>query len=204
VATTSDAVWIGGADVYPQGHSELAGVRFAYKIDPRSNAVVRRVRLPGDATVIALVGDGRRIWSVGWWGVVQLSASGRVLFRQPIDGSGWGLAVTRGVVWIAQPFFGKRPVRRQDKQARRLLRFATSGPPRRTVVELPFHPGGVSAAGGVVWVGGNGKLVRLRAAETPPTVTLVALDLPSAVYHIAFPGGVWVSERHPNRVTKIC
>ena len=95
-------------------------------------------------------------------------------------------------------------MRRQDKLARRLLKFATSRPSRRTVVELPFHPGGVSAAGGVVWVGGDGKIVRIPAAETPTTLMPIPVDLPSAVYHIAFPGGVWVSERHPNRVTKIC
>jgi hypothetical protein len=203
LATTSRAVWVGGADIYPKGHSERAGVRFVYEIDPRRDAVVRRVRLPGQATVIALAGAGSSLWSVGWWGVVELSASGRVLFRHPIDGSGWSLALTPGVVWVAQPWLGERPVRRQDKPARRLLRIPVAAPSHETVVDLQNQPGGVSAAAGVVWVGGNGQLERLNAAELQPTPTSVRLKL-IPTYHAAFPGGVWVSERYTNRVSKVC
>ena len=203
LAATSRAVWVGGADIYPKGHPEKAGVRFVYEIDPRRNAVVRRVRLPGQATVIALVGAGSSLWSVGWWGVVKLSASGRVLFRHPIDGSGWSLALTPGVVWVAQPWLGERPVRRQDRPARRLLRIPVAAPSRETVVELQNQPGGVSAAGGVVWVGGNGQLERLSAANPQPNPASVRLKL-NPTYHAAFPGGVWVAERDTNRVSKIC
>src|SRR5918911_2980263 len=177
LAVTSRAVWVGGADIYPKGHSEKAGVRFVYEIDPRRNAVVRSVRLPGQATVISLVGAGRTLWSVGWWGVVRLSASGRVLFRSPIDGSGWSLALTPGVVWVAQPWLGERPVRRQDRPARRLLRIPVAAPSRETIVELQNQPGGVSAAAGVVWVGGNGQLERLSGARPQPTPTSVRLKL---------------------------
>jgi hypothetical protein len=203
LAATSRAVWVGGADIYPKGHSEKAGVRFVYEIDPRRNAVVRRVRLPGQATVIALAGAGSSLWSVGWWGVVKLSASGRVLFRHPIDGSGWSLALTPGVVWVAQPWLGERPVRRQDSPTRRLLRIPVAAPSRETVVDLETQPGGVSAAAGVVWVGGNGRLARLDAAEVPLTLTDVPVNV-TPTYHVAFPGGVWVSELHANRVSKIC
>jgi hypothetical protein len=202
LASTSDAIWIGGADIFPRGHSELAGVRYVYKIDPRRNAVVRRVRLPGQATVIALAGEDSSLWSVGWWGVVKLSSSGRVLFRHRIDGSGWSLALTPGAVWVAQPWFGTQPVRRQNRPARRLLRIATSTG-RLTVVELETQPGGVSAAGGVVWVGANGGLARLDADEMPPTLTRIPVDLVPN-YHVAFAGGVWVSELSGNRVSKIC
>ena len=203
LAATAAAVWVGGADIYPKGHSEKAGVRFVYEIDPRRNAVVRTVRLPGQATVISLVGAGRTLWSVGWWGVVHLSASGRVLFRSAIDGSGWSLALTPGVVWVAQPWLGERPVRRQDRPTRLLLRIPLATPSRRGVVELPIQPGGVSAAGGVVWVGGQGRLVRLDAAHPPPATSDVRVKL-QAVYHVAFPGGVWISELDANRVSKIC
>jgi hypothetical protein len=203
LAATSSAVWVGGADIYPNGHSERAGVRFVYEIDPRRGAVVRRVRLPGQATVIALLGAGRTLWSVGWWGVVHLSASGRVLFQRPIDGSGWSLALTPGVVWVAQPWFGERPVRRQDRPARRLLRIPVAAPSRATVVELQTQPGGGSAAAGVVWVGANAGLARLDAAQLPPALAPVPVDV-RPNYHAAFPGGVWVSELHRNRVSKIC
>jgi hypothetical protein len=203
LAATSRAVWVGGADIYPKGHPEKAGVRFVYEIDPRRNAVVRRVRLPGQATVIALAGAGSSLWSVGWWGVVKLSASGRVLFRHPIDGSGWSLALTPGVVWVAQPWLGTRPVRRQDRPARRLLRIPVAAPSRETVIELQNQPGGVSAAAGVVWVGGNGQLERLSAANPQPNPTSVRLKL-IPTYHAAFPGGVWVAERDTNRVSKVC
>ena len=203
IATTSDAVWIGGADVYSPGHSELAGVRFVYKIDPRRNAVVRRVQLPAQATVIDLLGDGPSLWSVGWWGVVKLSAAGRVLFVQRIDGSGWSLALTPGAVWVPQPFFGSRPVRKQNRPARRLLRIATSGVPRISVMELQTQPGHASAAGGVVWVTANGGLARIDAAETPPTLTKVAVNF-SPNYHEPFAGGLWVSDLRANRIHKIC
>jgi hypothetical protein len=203
VATTSDAVWIGGADIFPSGHSERAGVRFVYKIDPKRNAVVRRVQLPAQATVIALQGDGRSLWSVGWWGVVKLSAAGHVLFVQRIDGSGWSLAQTPGAVWVAQPFFGSRPVRRQDRPARRLLRIATSGVRRISVTELQTQPGHVSSAAGVVWVTANGGLARIDAAEMPPTLTTVPVDF-SPNYHVPFSGGLWVSDLRANRVHKVC
>jgi hypothetical protein len=203
LATTSRAVWVGGADIYAKGHPERAGVRFVYEIDPRRNAVVRRVRLPGQATVISLAGAGSSLWSVGWWGVVKLSASGRVLFHRPIDGSGWSLALTPGVVWVAQPWLGERPVRRQHRPARLLLRITVATPVRQTVVELPTQPGGVSAAAGVVWVGASAGLARLHAAQLPPTLTDVPVNVRPS-YHVAFPGGVWVSELQANRVSKIC
>jgi hypothetical protein len=203
IATTSDAVWIGGADIFPPGHSERAGVRFVYKIDPSRNAVVRRVQLPAQATVIALHGDGRALWSVGWWGVVKLSAAGRVVFVQRIDGSGWSLAQTPGAVWVAQPFFGSRPVRKQDRPARRLLRIATSGVRRISIMELQTQPGHVSSAGGVVWVTANGGLARIDAAEMSPTLIKVPVDF-APNYHEPFAGGLWVSDLRANRVHKIC
>ena len=203
IATTSDAVWIGGADFFPPGHSERAGVRFVYKIDPRRNAVVRRVQLPAHATVIALHGDGRALWSAGWWGVVKLSAAGRVLFFQRIDGSGWSLAQTPGAVWVAQPFFGSRPVRKQDRPARRLLRIATSGVRRISVTELQTQPGHVSSAAGVVWVTANGGLARIDAGEMSPALTRVPVDF-SPNYHVPFAGGLWISDLRANRVHKVC
>jgi hypothetical protein len=203
IAITSDAVWIGGADIFPPGHSERAGVRFVYKIDPRRNAVVRRVQLPAHATVIVLHGDGRALWSAGWWGVVKLSAAGRVLFFQRIDGSGWSLTQTPGAVWVAQPFFGSRPVRKQDRPARRLLRIATSGARRISVMELQTQPGHVSSADGVVWVTANGGLARIDAAEMPPTLTRVPVDF-SPNYHVPFGGGLWLSDLRANRVHKVC
>ena len=203
IATTLDAVWIGGADIYPQGHSERARVRFVYKIDPLRNSVVRRVQLPAQATVIDLAGSGHSLWSAGWWGVSKLSASGHVLFRQPINGSGWSLAVTPKAVWVAQPWFGTRPVRRQNRPAKRLLRIALSGRPRVSTIDLQTPPGGVSAAGGTVWVSANGGLARIDATEVPPTLSQTLVDLiPS--YQEAFVGGLWVSHLHANRVSKIC
>ena len=208
IATTSDAVWINGADIFPQGHSELAGVRFVYKIDPRRNVVVRRVLLPGEATVIDLLGEGSSLWAAGWWGVVQLSASGRTLFEQPINGAAWSMALTPEAVWVVEPWFGTRPVRRQNRSARRLLRISRSGRSRVTGIDLQTQPGGVSAAAGMVWLAASGGLARVDQAVTPPTV--VQVDVTGAPadfapsYHAAFAGGVWVAELNSNRVSKIC
>jgi hypothetical protein len=203
IAATSDAIWVGGADVIPEGHPERAGVRFVYKIDPRHNAVVRQVLLPGGMTVIDLQGDGSSLWATGWFGIAKLSASGRLLFHQPFNGSGWSLALTPGVVWVAEPWFARPFVRRQNRPAQRLLKITTTGPRRVTVIELQTLTGGVSAAAGIVWVGANGGLARINAAETPPTPTTIPLNLVPN-YHESFPGGVWVSELRRNRVDKIC
>ena len=203
IATTLDGVWVGGADIFPRGHSERAGVRFVYKIDPQRNTVVRRVQLPGQATVIDLAGSGHSLWVTGWWGVSKLSASGRVLFQQPIDGSGWSLAVTAKAVWVAQPWFGTRPVRQQNRPAQRLLRIALAGRPRVSKIELQTQPGGVSTAEGVIWVSANGGLARLNETEVPPTLRKTSVRLIGGS-QAAFAGGLWISHLHENRVSKIC
>jgi hypothetical protein len=203
IATTLDGVWVGGADIFPQGHSERAGVRFVYKIDPQRNSVVQRVQLPGQATVIDLAGSGHSLWVAGWWGVSKLSASGRVLFQQPIDGSGWSLAVTAKAVWVAQPWFGTRPVRQQNRPAQRLLRIALAGRPRVSKIELQTQPGGVSTAEGVIWVSANGGLARLNETEVPPTLRKTSVRLIGGS-QAAFAGGLWISHLHENRVSKIC
>jgi hypothetical protein len=203
LAATSDAIWVNGADIFPKGHEEKAGVRYVYKIDPRRNAIVRRVRL-ASTTTIALLGEGTSLWATGWGAVVKLSTSGRVLFEQRFGGSGWSIARTRGAVWVAEPWFGGPLDRRQNRPSRRVLKIATSGPQRVTVIELPGQPGGVSAAVDVVWLSAVGlPLARLDARATPPIVTEVTVNLkPSWIE--AFPGGVWVAELGRNRVSKIC
>jgi hypothetical protein len=201
LVTTSDFVWVGGGDVFPEGHPELSGVRFVYKIDPRRNAVVSRVQL-SSTTVIDLLGERRSLWATGWGGVVRLSQSGRVLRGQRFGGSGWALTRTSGAVWVAQPWFGSRRERRQDRPARRLLKVTTEGPPRLRAIELDSQPGDVSAAGDAVWIG-TASLGRLEAAADAPTVAEVPVNLvPNRIE--AFRGGAWVSERGKHRLSKVC
>jgi hypothetical protein len=201
LATTSAGVWVGGADIYPQGQPHKAGVYWVYKIDPRRNAVVRSVHLR-TTSVIDLLGDGPFLWATGWGAVVKLSELGRLLFQQRFDGSGWSLGLTRGTVWVAQPFFGNRRVRGSQRPARRLLRVATSGPRSVTVVEVESPPGGdISAAGGVVWVMQEGELLRIEGAEASPTPTKIAV-VPGQLE--AFAGGAWVLKRGTHELVKIC
>jgi hypothetical protein len=194
-------VWINGADIYPKGHQEKAGVRWVYKIDPLRNAIVRQVRL-ASTTTIDLLGEGDSLWATGWGAVVKLSRSRRVLFEQRFGGSGWSMMLTPGAVWVAEPWFGGPLDRRQNRPAKRLLKIARSGPRQVTVVELDTQPGAVSAAGGVVWISGNGGVARIAATDTPPTLTTAVDLVPS--YLEAVPGGVWVSELDRNRVSKVC
>jgi hypothetical protein len=202
LAATSKAIWVEGLDIVPRGHPERAGVRFVHRIDPRRNAVVRWVRLRS-STVVDLLGDGDALWASGWGGLVKLSDSGRLLFEQRFGGSGWAMTRTPGAVWVAEPWFGEPLHRRQNRPARRLLKVSISGSPRITVIELEAQPGDVSAASGVVWLGIDG-LARLRAGETPPTVTRVPVDVaPNRIE--AFPGGAWVNEwRRSRNLFKIC
>jgi hypothetical protein len=200
IAATTDAVWINGADVYGKNPDE-AGVRYVYKINPRTNSIVRRVRLPR-TTVVDLLGQGRSLWASGWYGVVKLSSTGRVQFAQAFDGSGWSVAVTPGVVWVAQPWFGNRRDRSSQKPAHRLLRISVSGPRHVTVIEVGTQPGGVSAAAGDVWVAAAGGLARIDADHLPPKLVSVPVAA-RMMYHVAFAGGVWVALRS-GRVAKIC
>jgi hypothetical protein len=201
VATTADAVWVGGADIYAQGQGDKTVARFVFKIDPERNAVVRQVHLT-PTTVIDLIGDGRSLWATGWGAVVKLSTTGRLLFQQRFGGSGWALALAPGAVWVAQPFFGNRRNPQEQRPARRLVRLMTSGLPRVTVVELDGPPGDVSAAEGAVWVGAGG-LVRIDGTRTAPTLTKVAPGVvPNRIE--AFPGGAWVAELDTNELSKIC
>jgi hypothetical protein len=205
LATTSDAIWVGGNDIVPQAKNNAATLmRWIFKIDPSRNAVVSSVHLTS-TTAIELVGDEGSLWATGWGAVVKLSASGQLLFQQRFDGSGWSLAVTPDAVWVSQPFFGNRDPRSQ-RPARRLLRVATVGARRVTVLELDFPPGKVSAAGGLVWVGpaiwATGGLARVDATRTPPALTMIESVVPNRI--AAFPGGAWIAARDANLVSKIC
>ena len=203
LATTRSAVWVGGPDVYPKGHPEKAGVYFVYKLDPQRNDVVRRFRLR--STVIDLAGRGDSLWITGWYAVVKLSESGRVLFRQPIEGSGWSIAPARTGVWVAHTFHGTRSDR-PPPPARGLLRIRPGSKPRLAVLELDQSPWEVSAAGDVVWVAlgeYSHEVARVREARAPANPTTV--PVPGVVHGVqAAPDGAWVAQVSPNQLSRVC
>jgi hypothetical protein len=203
LATTANAVWVGGPDIYPKGHPERAGVYLVYKIDPRKNAVVRSFRLR--STVIDLVGAGASLWVSGWYAVAKLSESGRLLFRQAIKGSGWSITPAREGAWVAHTFFGTRSSR-PPPPARRLLRARERSKPPLTVLELDASPWQVSAAVGAVWVAlgeYSHEVQRIRDARTPASPTKVAI--PGVVHGVqATREGVWVAQVAPNQLSRIC
>lgn len=205
ITATASAVWVGGADVFAQGHSDQAGVRFVYKINPRTNAVVLRVQLPQGTTVLDLHPEGSSLWVSGWWGVANISDSGRILFHAPFRGAGWTMAETPQAVWVTLPWSGTPYQRRQDPSHRtqQLLRIDRAGhQPSVTAINLPEQPGGVAAFGDTVWMGGSQGLARIDDTTTPPVVTPVGIDLdPTALF--PFQGGVWVTEAAKNQVTKV-
>ena len=205
IAATAKAVWVGGADVYAKGHSDQAGVRYVYKIDPRLNAVVRQVRLPQGTTVLDLEPDGSTLWVSGWWGVARISHAGRTLFHQPFAGAGWSMARTSRAVWVTLPWSGTPYQRRQDAAhtARQLLRIDRGTRTRRvTVIDLPGQPGGVAAWGNTVWMGGSEGLARIDDTTASPVITPTGIDV-VATDLFPFPGGVWVAEGARNRVSKV-
>jgi hypothetical protein len=203
LATSAHAVWVGGPDIFPPGHPEKAGVYFVYKIEPRRGQVVRRFRLR--STVIDLVGDGEAVWISGWYGIVKLSESGRVLVRQPIVGSGWSISRAHDGVWVTHTFYGSRRDRRPPA-ARELLRIRETSKPRFTRVPLSGSPWQVSATAGGAWValGGYSHEVQwIRDAEPTPDPTRVAIR--GVVRGIqATPDGVWVAQLAPNQLSKVC
>jgi hypothetical protein len=205
ITATTKAIWVGGADVYPKGHSDRAGVRFVYRIDPRRNAVVKRVRLPQGMTVLDLDGEGSALWVSGWWGVARISNGGRTLFHQPFAGAGWSMAATPRAVWVSFPWSGAPYRRRQDARhrAQQILRIDRDGrPPRVTVIDLPQQPGGIAATAGTVWMGGREGLARIDDTKAPPVVAPTGIDVvPTQI--VPFLGGVWVAEATKNRVTKV-
>lgn len=200
IAATPDGIWVGGGDVYPEGHPDRSGVRFVFKIDPRRNAVTQRIRLRS-TTVIDLLADGRAIWATGWGAVVKVSPRGRVLYERRFYGSGWSLARSPNAVWVSQPFSGNRFPRTQ-RPVRRLLQ-GTITPPRLTVTELEAPPGLLDSAAGIVWMTGPGGLIRIPASQRP--LTLQRIPVPALPDHVAaFAGGVWGSVHHTHRLVKIC
>jgi hypothetical protein len=204
LATTANAVWVGGADVYPKGHEERAGVYFVYKIDPRRDAVVRRFRLR--STVIDLVGDGRSLWVAGWYAVARLSESGRLLLRQPIVGSAWSIARAGDGVWAAHTFYGTRKTRGVPPAARELLRIRDTSKPRFTAVELDESPWEVTAAAGVVWVAlGEYSHEVQRVRDTRPPTNLAKVEIRGVVLGLqAAADGAWVAQVTPNQLSKVC
>jgi hypothetical protein len=205
ITATTKAIWVGGADVFPKGHSERAGVRFVYKIDPKQNAVVKRVRLPQGMTVLDLDGEGSSLWVSGWWGVAEISNGGRTLFHEPFAGAGWSMAATPRAVWVSFPWSGTPYQRRQDAahRARQILRIDRRARAARvTVIDLPAEPGGVAAAAGTVWMGGRQGLTRIDDTKAPPVVVPTGIDV-VPTHLLPFAGGVWVAELTKNRVTKL-
>jgi hypothetical protein len=204
LATTAHAVWVGGPDRYPPKQPEHSGVRFVYKIEPRTNTVVRRFRLR--STVIDLDGTGRSLWITGWYAVVKLSESGRVLLRQPIKGSAWSIATAGDGAWAAHTFYGTRRTPGTPPPARELFRIREASRPRLTVVDLDESPWQVSAAGSVVWValGEFSREVERFRDGRPPTA-LARVPIPGVVHGLqAGRDGAWVGQLMPNGLSKVC
>jgi hypothetical protein len=204
LTTTAHAVWVGGPDRYPRNHPERSGVYFVYKIDPQTNAVVRRFRLR--STVIDLAGAGRSLWITGWYAVAKLRESGRVLLRQPIRGSAWSIARAGDGVWAAHTFYGTRRTPGVPPPARELFRIREASKPRLTVVALDESPWEVSAAGGVVWVAlGEYSHDVERFGDSQPPMSLARVPIPGIVHGLqATRDGAWVSQLAPNGLSRIC
>ena len=198
LAITSDAVWVAGLD----DRKTLA--RTVFKIDPKRNAVTRSVQLDA-TTVIALAGSGRSLWVTGWGAVVKLSSSGRVRFQRRMDGAGWSIAVAAGGVWVARPFAGSSRSN-QRFPARQLLRIRTAESRDPMIVELATQPAGVVAARGAAWVLGNfldaGRREVLRSDASGAVTSVTVPGIPGLI--AAASDSVWVAERDPNELSKIC
>jgi hypothetical protein len=193
IAATTSAIWVGGADVYPPGQPEKAGVYFVHKIDPRRGVVVTGYRLP--STVIDLLGDGDRLWVGGWYAILQLSERGRVLLRHPIVGSVWSLTHAPGGIWAAHTFVGRRGTG-VPPPAFELFRVRGS---QLDTIPLDESPWLVSSAGGVLWIAAgeySHEVLRLSGAPVSIGGTLRNLQ--------AVPGAVWIAQREPNRLIKAC
>jgi hypothetical protein len=204
LATTAHAVWVGGPDRYPPRQPERSGVYFVYKIDPATNTVARRFRLR--STVIDLAGAGRSLWITGWYAVVKLSESGRVLLRQPVKGSAWSIARAGDGVWAAHTFYGTRRTRGTLPAARELFRIRAASAPRLTVIDLDESPWQVSAAGDVVWIalGEYSHEVAPFRDGRPPTA-LARVSIPGIVHGLqAMRDGAWVAQLRPNGLIRVC
>ena len=196
LTVTPTAVWIGGADTRLDASS-------IFLVDPRKNAVVRRLGVKVTSGG-ALVARGPVVWASGWESIVKLSPTGRLLFRQRIGGVAFSIALAPDGVWGAQQFFGRKYGKPQPA-ARRLVRITTS-PRRLTVVPLDATPGSIAFAAGSAWVvffPDQHRHVILRVSGMPPVPEAVPLPgLPGGIAQAS--DGVWVAERDPNELSKVC
>lgn len=202
LAATSRAIWIAGADTFPKGHPEKSGVYYVYKIDPRRDAVVLRVRL--HSTVIDLVGNGPALWATGWIAVPRLSDAGRVRFRQVIAGSGWSIAPAGDGVWVAHTFNGSRRDR-NPPPARDLYRIREHARPHLTRISLEESPWEVSSAGGVAWVAAGRSSHQVLWLDDTRTPSPTAVSVSGIVRSIqGATRGSWVAQQKPNQLSRIC
>jgi hypothetical protein len=202
LAATRRAIWVAGADTFRKGHPEKSGVYFVYKIDPRRDAVVLRVRL--HSTVIDLVGDGAALWATGWIAVPKLSEAGRVLFRQAIAGSGWSIARAGEGIWVTHTFNGSRRDR-NPPPARELYRIRENMRPHLTRIPLEESPWEVSAAGGVAWVAAGRsahEVLWLNDTRTPSPTAVPVSGIVRGIQAAA--KGAWVAQLEPNQLSRIC
>jgi hypothetical protein len=195
LAFAPSGVWIGGADTRLDTSS-------VFVIDPKRNAVMRRLGVKG-TTVVALAAQGRSVWASGWESIVKLSPSGRVLFRQPIGGVAFSIALAPNGVWGAQQFFGHKYAKPQPR-ARRLVRVRTR-PLRLVVVPLDATPGVVVSAAGAAWVvffPDQHRRAVLRVVGTSPPEEVPLTSVPRAIAAAA--DGIWVASHNPGALSKIC
>jgi hypothetical protein len=195
LAITPNAVWIGGADTRLDTSS-------VFVIDPKRNDVVRRLRVKG-TTVVALAARGRTVWASGWESIVKLSPTGRILFRQPIGGVAFSIALAPDGVWGAQQLFGHK-YRKPQPPARRLVR-VTTRPRRLVVVPLQATPGVVVSAAGAAWVvffpdQRRRAVLHVVGTSRPEEVPLAGV--PGAI--TPTPDAVWVATHDPSVLSKIC
>ena len=196
VTVTPAAVWIGGADTRLDTSS-------IFLVDPRRNAVVRRLGVKG-TSVVALVARGPAVWASGWESIVKLSPTGRLLFQQTIGGVAFSIALAPDGVWGAQQFFGNK-YRKPQPLARRLVRVTTS-PRHLTVVPLDATPGSVASAAGAAWVvffPDQRRRAIIRVSGTPPSPETVPVRGVAGAIAPAS-DGVWVATHDPNGLSKVC
>jgi YVTN family beta-propeller protein len=190
----ASAVTIGRHDVWAIGHLRPEERAFVLAmIDPRSNRVVRSVRLGPDPVAVAEGGDAVWVADAHSDSVYRVDTAGRRIVATIRVGSGPGrIAAGEGVVWVAN--LGDQTLSRIDPSTNRVI-----GAP----VSLGKEIDDIALAGSTLWVAGaDGTVVGLRAVDGSVAVPPVSTD-PAPLALTSGRGSVWVASAAADSVQRV-
>jgi hypothetical protein len=169
----------------------LAGCGGACQVDPATNLVVRRIRLPGRAPASGLAVGAGAVWvSFSDGQVSRIDLKGETAQTVTVGTGADAVAVGDNAVWVSDS--AAEEVYRLDAETGRLV----------ATISVPGSPKELATGAGSVWVANiNGVVTRIDAATNAIASTIPVGKRPSDIAFGA--GAVWVTNGGDGTVSRI-